>query len=236
MVAWVACGGAARPPSGGPRPQARTHPCSPSSVVTTVECPSRTPPASNASSNWGCKSDADCTQGKAGRCTRNPSYGGSSRSTGVPVSALPKRTNLLAEAPPPPPETVCTYDACTHNSDCGTAQRCVCDPLPARYRCERLDECLLDAECPQGSLCACGEGALANRCAPGNCRSDADCSGGFACETSLAGFRYCRSSLDRCSQTQGCDPIGAQGPPTQCDRQPGDGHWFCHLVPQIPPG
>lgn len=84
----------------------------------------------------------------------------------------------------------------------------------------RDDDCTSDTSCGTDKICLCGKpgGSQAdhNRCAFGNCTSDADC-GGFACVETLAlGIpsqpsgvsgvlgSYCRSKADTCNKDADC--------------------------------
>lgn len=211
--------GACRDPAvGGPSPGARRGVCRASSVPSGKSCPERAVPPSNASSARGCRSDADCTKGRQGRCVR---FG---------VSLAPAaRSNLLAEAPPPPPETVCAYDECLADADCGPSRRCECGGEGQRYRCVAVDQCQRDADCGSGALCMCGEGAGPNVCRESSCRSDADCAGGYPCSHSEGG-RYCQSARDRCKGRADC----AHG--ETCSYQQPVGAFVCVPIPIVPAG
>lgn len=196
--------------------------CGPSSVVTTTACAPRTLPPSNATSDYGCKSDAECKQGRDGRCVKNDRgiYGAT-------VAPSP----LLAAPPPPPPKTVCVYDECVSNADCGSKARCACGEGTVRHRCIPLDACLTDAECGKDSLCACGSGAGANTCIFANCRSDKDCDG-RTCGASASGT-YCHTGDDECTTDKDCKKGNEY---SICDYERSRGAWKCRVVPPIPPG
>ncbi|CAN5755264.1 hypothetical protein BH09MYX1_BH09MYX1_37730 [soil metagenome] len=206
---------------------ASAGPCRPPSIVTPPSCPSRVLPASNATSSRGCKSDAECKSGLQGRCIENPA-----------LSALPdRRGNLLAGPPLPPPKTLCVYDGCNTNADCGAGSRCACagaipDPI-RRNACVALDGCLADSECPKLSLCICGAGGAANACVMGNCRSDADCASGLACSESSSGSTYCHTPKDGCKKDEDCAKPDAF---RVCDFDRSSVNWACRTIPPRPPG
>jgi hypothetical protein len=208
--------------------------CTPSSVITTTRCPSRVVPASNASALYGCKSDAECTYGKQGRCIKNPEFGGRPPPNEPPYSRpysswtpTPAERQLLGGPPPPPRATVCVFDSCEANTDCGASARCACDALPERYACVALDQCLSDAQCGRDFFCSCGAHGQPNRCQPGDCRTDADCNG-FTCESG-----FCHTAKDTCKTQKDCEK---QSGFFVCDRQPGQPAWQCREVPPRPPG
>lgn len=206
------------PAVGGPTPAARGGTCRPSSIPTGKACPERAVPPSNASSSSGCKSDADCKDGRQGRCVR---FG---------ISLAPaERSNLLAGPPPPPPETICAYDECATDADCGAKRRCECGGPGQRYRCVGVDQCQGDRDCAAGSLCACGEGGAPNQCLQSTCRADADCAGGYPCAASQGG-RYCRSPRDRCKGAADC------GRDETCDYRHAEGAFVCVPERVLPPG
>ncbi len=210
-VAFAAC----REPSvGGPASGARAGTCGPSSVAKGGRCPDRALPPSNASSTRGCRSDAECTQGRQGRCVR---FG---------VSLAPaERSSLLAEAPAPPPETICAYDEC----EADAKMRCECGAPGQRYRCVGVDRCMGDRDCGEGSLCACGASGAPNQCVRSTCRTDADCAGGYPCVDNQGG-RYCRSGRDRCKSSADCE----RG--STCDFSDRERAFVCVPMRIMPPG
>ncbi len=173
--------------------------CAPASVSHGATCPARPVPPGTGSSPEGCKSDADCTDGKEGRCVKN----------GVAFQWEQKEmshpSNLLAAPPPPPLRSVCVYDRCQSDGECGPQLRCECRSGVAteRNRCLPLDTCVSDRDCANDTLCVCGASGMANACARGNCRANADC-GGFACDPDHMGARYCRTSRDTCTANSQC--------------------------------
>lgn len=225
LLVVVACAREGSGPSGNtPTGGGKAGRCAPSSVVTTASCPARTFPASNKSSARGCKSDADCKNGLQGRCVDSGFR--------EPGSALPvARTNVLAEPPPLPAPTVCTYDQCKANSDCGKDARCACGAGDARNACIALDRCLADADCGADSLCNCGTDGQANHCLLGNCRTDADCPG-HTCNAGPSGS-FCTTDHDACATRTDCE---AKDQYRVCDYERDAKKWACREVPPMPPG
>lgn len=198
--------------------------CPGSSMVTTTSCAPRTLPPSNATSDYGCKSDADCKEGRDGRCVSN--------TTGVYGSATPfVRSPLLAGPPPPPPKTVCTYDRCMANSECGAKARCACGDGTGRNSCVPLDACRIDGDCGKDSLCTCGTNGAANTCIFANCRTDADCDG-RGCGQGHSGA-YCHTSNDACKTDDDCKKGGDYA---VCDYFRDGAAWKCRVIPPLPPG
>lgn len=198
--------------------------CKPSSVISTLSCAPRVHPPSNASSVNGCKSDAECKNGIDGRCVDNRDH---RRYGALPVAAR----NLLAGPPPLPPDSVCVYDQCRTNAECGAKGRCKCGAGDARNGCMSLDACLRDADCGAESLCACGASGSPNGCMPGNCRSDADCAA-QKCGPGQEGS-FCHTPRDKCRTNDDC----ASGPQfSVCDYDQRTKAWACRVIPPRPPG
>lgn len=197
--------------------------CKPSSVISTPSCAPRVHPPSNASSANGCKSDAECKNGIDGRCVDNRDH---RRYGALPPAAR----NLLAGPPPLPPDSVCVYDQCRTNADCGAKARCQCGAGDDRNGCMPLDACLRDADCGADGLCACGASGSPNGCMPGNCRADADC-GGQKCGSGPTGS-FCRTPRDKCRTNEDCKG----GPFAVCDYDRGTKAWACRVIPPRPPG
>ena len=226
VVGVVAACHGGRPPADRrpalPPPAAGT--CNPSSVITTAACAHRVVPSSNASSKEGCKSDADCKDGIEGRCIES--------GLRVPDGKMGlRRSNLLAAAPPPIPPTVCSYDQCVANADCGPKGRCACGEGLARDACVALDACLGDKDCGVDMICSCGEVDAANGCTAGNCRSDGDCNGA-SCRSGPTG-RYCATPNDTCKTREDC---ASKSEDRVCDYERGSRKWECRVVPPRPPG
>lgn len=105
-----------------------------------------------------CRTDADCTEGRNGRCLRLSNHG-------------PRGPSLEA--------TVCSYDECFSDADCGPRQMCRC--------AERGP----------------GEPGSGHSCAGGECQVDADCGEGRYCRRGPYG-RYCHSLRDECVEETDC--------------------------------
>ncbi len=202
--------------------------CNPSSVASRGPCPERSIPKSNASSRTGCKSDKDCKDGIEGRCIESGEREEDDRSD-VPFT----RSNGLAEAPMRPPPTICVYDACRADKDCGDHARCMCGEGQERAQCIELDGCLADADCGPNALCNCADLGRANRCGPGNCRSDADCNGA-ACVGVYSGS-FCATPRDRCHARADCKGTSPEGA-FMCDWDPTAKALDCRVIPAPPPG
>jgi hypothetical protein len=91
-----------------------------------ASCSPTRAPGSPAPSGGTCRSDADCTQGKNGRCA-------------------PHGNGRLA------PQNQCTYDRCFSDKDCGDKGVCTCHPdgnycLPGN--------CRVDADCGPHGFCS----------------------------------------------------------------------------------
>jgi hypothetical protein len=121
-----------------------------------------------------------------------------------------------------------TYAQCT--TDAGT-QYCL------HQRCSE-DECLVDADCPAGTMCTCRTWILGsarfrgNLCLPTGCRTDADCPGG-TCLLAAGGLcnsvigKYCHRASDACGPGGPC----CQSPAT-CSYSTETGHWGCVVLPR----
>ena len=193
--------------------------------MTTAACAHRSIPSSNASSKEGCKSDADCKDGIEGRCIES-GY----REEGDGKMGL-MRSNLLAEAPRPPAPTICSYDQCVANTDCGAKGRCACGAALERDTCVQLDGCLADKDCGVDMVCSCGESEGPNSCIGGNCRTDGDCHGG-SCRSGPTGS-YCATPNDTCKTQNDC---ASKTDYRVCDYERGSRAWACRVVPPQPPG
>jgi hypothetical protein len=105
----------------------------------------------------------------------------------------------------------CTYDACTHDSDCQPGTLCACHGSPYTVN-------------------------GGNTCFPGNCRIDSDCGpGGYcspspdmnSCSGTLGGY-YCHVPGDRCVNDSDCPstPLG----PGICTYTAAAGRWTCGVA------
>lgn len=116
-----------------------------------------------------CRVDADCTEGRNGRCLRLSNHGGQGPSL---------------EA------TMCSYDACFHDADCGSPRvACYCDTRSAT------------------------DPGTGHGCASGDCATDADCGAGRYCRRGPNG-RRCHSPSDVCVEETEC------GAGLVCTRRP----------------
>jgi hypothetical protein len=101
------------------------------------------------------------------------------------------------------------------------------------------DQCLTDADCPNGGVCSCAGStfeyakATRNLCVPADCHVDADCGPGGACSPTVSsdcgafygvqGY-YCHTADDTCTVDSECVQNGTQG---YCAYAPETGHWAC---------
>lgn len=127
-----------------------------------------------------------------------------------------------------------TTMACTSDSDCavdggapGNLARCI------NHLCA-VAACFVNEDCPGHDVCVCASGVrLYNRCAPADCRTDADCgAGGICASTNIpscgAGPMYtCLSAGDACCSYLDCTDAGAIG----CQFIPEAGHFQCITAP-----
>ncbi len=115
----------------------------------------RAPGNGNPSSGGDCKTDADCTAAKNGRCQHSPGGG------------------------PRMPWNSCSYDYCFADADCPAGNLCVCNRQGGNV-CNPSN-CRTDADCG-GAQCGfapnvkCwGSGGNFCRTAKDRCKDDADC-------------------------------------------------------------
>jgi len=120
--------------------------------------------------------------------------------------------------------------ACTTPADCGSAGAVFHGCLG---RTCSFDECLTDADCPDGQACGCadqfgGNALHYNACVPAQCRIDSDCGQGGLCSPSgnsycgsLTGY-YCHSPADTCTTDADCCE-----PTPRCFYTPALGHFAC---------
>jgi len=152
-------------------------------------------------------------QADSGICSGDPRGGAE-----VPTTHRPTAVACTASkrSPAPPDGGTAT---CTTNADCASDAGSFFTTC-LRGRCS-FDQCLSDADCGAGGVCACaadyygGNAAYhANVCVRGNCRVDADCGAGGYCSAShgycgsFQGF-YCHSKADTCvDETKDCTGCG----------------------------
>jgi hypothetical protein len=131
-----------------------------------------------------------------------------------------------------PPVDCRTHAECT----AGDNGRCVGNGHDG-WRCT-YDDCFSDADCPgfdggRAGVCACKNGFRSdnNVCLyAGNCRTDADCGGGYCSPTlgqcgrygTFVGY-YCHTSADECTDDADC----AATPNAYCAWSELKGHWAC---------
>lgn len=78
-----------------------------------------------------CQSDADCVEGRNGRCKYYASYWGTNGQMSLR----------------------CTYDACITDADCPSGSICYCDGAGDANICV-VAKCRTDADCPEPSYCS----------------------------------------------------------------------------------
>lgn len=117
--------------------------------------------AYEAGAPGGCRSDADCTAGKNGRCLPTPG-----------VSCAPQ----------------CSYDTCFADGDCGgTPCQCRASPSDSAANVCLPGNCTLDSDCGQGGFCS--PSGLSDACGLGyychtpndSCTSSSDCPSSEGC-------------------------------------------------------
>jgi hypothetical protein len=190
---------------------------------------STTGPASDAATLDAPAADAALGDAAAGR---------------IPSDHRPAGMTCTPTVLPPEPEIPdagfgpsATFE-CRIHEDCTAkpAGRCVVIPanLPEQggTRCI-YDECTVDADCPSGGVCVCGD--VANTCLASACRIDSDCGrGGYCspytppCGTGVAGYA-CHASTDVCVNDSDC--AGTAGlTPTVCTYDTAAGAWKCMIT------
>lgn len=143
--------------------------------------------------------------------------------------------------PPEPDPSKTTFGPgakfeCKVHADC-TAQpngRCVVVETnppydPGGTRCV-YSTCNVDGDCGTKGVCQCG--SVANTCAGGNCRVDADCASGYcspsygACLHELQGY-FCHGPADACIDDGDCDATHFL---THCEVDATSAAWVCPPV------
>jgi hypothetical protein len=142
----------------------------------TEACPTTRAPGVEPAIVGACKADADCTQGKNGRCTFGPAI-----------------------------SSVCSYDECAKDSDCASGV-CVCrlETYAGANVCFR-GNCVTDADCGAKGYCSPSGPELTNNCRsnvpPGSfgyfcrtsrdqCQSTVDCGETGTCLFSVDANRW----------------------------------------------
>jgi len=153
----------------------------------------------------------------------------------LPLNHRPNDSECQAPAPAGEcgetglPQSCADDDACTT----GTNGRCIADGPIAGCHCT-YDTCSQDTDCPTAQLCVCHGSALSdgagNTCMPGNCRVDSDCGAdGYCSPTASAngcgevvGY-YCHTAADSCVNDTDCQG----GLPSECIWVDTDSRWEC---------
>lgn len=129
----------------------------PTAAACEVSRPPTTPVAADAGGDdslYKCRSDADCTAGKEGRCTHFP----------------------------PGEYHECTYATCTGDSDCANGKICECNVPYVTTACLPTSDCHVDADCGPSGYCsptapvtkACGKFGVAPEPSSYACHTTAD--------------------------------------------------------------
>lgn len=118
LLTLAACGATTPTPATDAGTDSAIHPAQNHRVVPAA-CPTDRPPSQPSGIPGACATDAECTQGKNGRCVS------------------------VVVAPP-----ACTYDACVNDADCGGAGVCQCRSAPegGANLC-RQGNCRTDGDC-----------------------------------------------------------------------------------------
>ena len=176
----------------------------------------------------------DTTTGTTGTTTTEQPIPAQHRATAETCSA----TRPAGSTGAGPDEGECLVDA-----DCvaGMNGRCIQDlgqPRACSY-----DECQKDDDCGASSVCECRNPAKheANVCVHGNCKTDADCNGGYCSPSAVTlspfcsldvpigsvGY-FCHTPADECTDDADCDPGTASLP--GCFFDVDEAHFTCFPV------
>lgn len=187
------------------------------------------PPGDGSSTTGGAGGDsATCAPSITGiatvptrQCSNPRPIGGGFVECGEGSYRRPEISECETTVPRPDPDGVChSEDECCHDSDC---------PGPYPYcswgRC--TPGCLSDADCPEQSVCVCGDPI--GRCVSASCTSDADCPPDFPCSagTFFHGGFACQSPCDQCLLDSDCR-AGSLG---QCSLPGADLGRYCLILP-----
>jgi hypothetical protein len=122
-----------------------------------------------------CHTDADCTEGRNGRCLRLSNHG-------------PHGPSLEA--------STCSYDACFRDADCdGPRGACYCGgrtptTAGAGHSCI-TGECATDADCGQGRYCRRGPNGRTCHSPADRCVEETACGSGLSCTRGPDGVYDC---------------------------------------------
>ncbi len=104
---------------------------------------------------------------------------------------------------------------CMTDADCTAAPNGYCvSPSPQEPpSCECRYGCETDADCDEGSLCACRSDIGVGECVQASCRTDAECGEGVYCASHASMLCYsngnyaCQSPLDQCLSNDDCEGV-----------------------------
>jgi hypothetical protein len=125
---------------------------------------------------------------------------------------------------------------CNADDECdgGLNGRCAISPLSDESVCS-YDQCFQDSDCGDAGVCACRDpaGYGENACVPSNCQVDSDCGpcgycspdpGGCAPYIGVVGY-YCHTPMDECVNDSDCT---AHLPGFYCEFDPiPPARWVC---------
>jgi hypothetical protein len=179
---------------------------------------------------------ADATTGDAPR----DAHAGDSNDAGpnrVPINHRPNDAQCLSARP----DSGCSFGDCTPETcaDAGANPLCV-ETCEDCCTCT-FDACSADSDCPSAQTCACHgsayTGGVGNTCVPGNCRVDADCGVNGYCSPSpamgcfgVAGY-YCHTAKDQCESDSDCPPADGGASSPVCAYSTTNGTWACQYNP-----
>ncbi len=127
----------------------------------------------------------------------------------------------------------CSTDTDCAATDAGENGRCVVVPSIGYSVCT-WDDCFTDSDCGDAGVCACRDAVSggANVCVPADCRVDSDCGPPGLCSPSLAGCvpyigvagYYCHRPGDACLDDADCRV------PYRCVFNATGARWTCALL------
>jgi hypothetical protein len=183
--------------------------------------PPESPSASGGSTGASGQAGGGGTAGAGGRA---PAEHRATAAACVPLDPLagPRICDVPGQGPSDLPAQ------CNSDGDCNAGRNGRCEAVGAASKaCACVyDDCLFDADCPGGGLCACNPIEIGNRCVTGTCRVDQDCGVGGICGPVSGGCSpaivsyQCHTSTDTCIGDGDCPPEDT------CDAYPGEG-WAC---------